>query len=458
MLPVANRVALVVDGTRGVRPAVRSRGSRPCRRWRTVAALLAGLLLATAACGGDPAASTDLAVERPAADSDEAAALAEGINAVGYDLFRAEAADSEQDVVLSPLSIGLAFGMLDAGATGETAAALSELFGYPVEGEARWSAFNTLDQRIVASRTTEDGAEMVVRLANRQFPDEAFEPVEGFDETIARWFGAGIEPLPIRADPQASRERINGWVSERTSGRIPDLLPDGVLGPDAALVLVNALYLEAAWSNPFEAELTEDEAFTRLDGSTVTVPTMMGGGLPGPALVTDEYEAVVLGYADGDDELLLVVPTSGHFTDVEAAFDGDLVASIDEEMGRHDRAAAGDPQPNVVLHLPRFASNTTLLLRERLEQDLGATGLFDVPGGLAGIHEEVTLGDAIHAADIEVDEEGTIAAAATALMLDGSEEGPPPTIIRADRPFLYLIRHQPTGANLFVGRVLDPSA
>jgi serpin B len=457
MLPMTNRVALVVDGTDGARPTVGSRDTRPCRRWRAVAALLVGLLLALTACG-DVAVLADLDVERPAPVSPDAAALATGINAVGYDLFRSEAADSTQDVVLSPLSIGLAFGMLDAGATGETATALTDLFGYPVEGEARWSAFNTLDQRIVDTRTTEDGAEMIVRLANRQFPDEAFQPAEGFDETIARWFGAGIEPLPIRTAPDASRERINSWVSERTSGRIPDLLPEGVLGPDAALVLVNALYLEATWINPFEEESTEDLAFTRLDGSTVAVPTMMGRGLPGPMLVTDEYEAVVLGYADRDYEMMLVVPTPGNFADVEAALDGDLVATMDEKMGRNERGEAADTQPNVVLYLPRFASNTTLLLRDRLEQDLGATGLFEVPGGLAGIHEELTLGDAIHAADIEVDEEGTIAAAATALMLDGSAEPPPPTVIRADRPFLYVIRHQPTGANLFVGRVLDPSA
>ena len=454
MLPRTDQLALVADGTpTGTRPTISTGRVHPARQRRTVATLLTGLLLILSACGGDPAASaSDPEVPRPAADSESAPALAAGLNAVGYDLFHAEAAASEQDVVLSPLSIGLAFGMLDVGATGETAEALDELFAYPVEGEARWSAFNTLDQRVVDTSETGDGEQMIVRLANRQFPDEAFEPVEGYDEAIARWFGAGIEPLPIRADPAAARERINGWVSERTEGRIPDLLPDSAPGPMAELVLVNALYYEAGWFSPFEESLTTDADFTRLDGSVVQVPTMKSFWLDGPVSITDGYEAVVMTYADTDYQLLLVVPTQGDYGEVEAAFGGELIDTIDDEMRQADHVP-------VVVHLPRFDSATHLPLRERLEQDLGVSGLFDVPGGLAGIDEDLMLGNAFHAATIEVDEEGTVATAATALeAVEGAEPDPAePIEIRVDRPFLYLIRHQPTGANLFVGRVLDPS-
>jgi serpin B len=474
MLPSTIREALVADGTpEGARPAVRPRSSRPSRPRRPVAALLAGLLLLITACGGDPAATTEATdpangdvttaaepaattdpdVPRPEPDSDDAAALAAGINEVGYELFRAEAAASEQDVLLSPLSIGLAFGMLDVGATGATAEALEELFAYPVAGEVRWSAFNTLDQRVVAPGEASDGPNMVVRLANRQFPDESFEPVEGYDETIARFFGAGIEPLPLQADPEAARDRINGWVSDRTEGHIPDLLPESSPEPNAKLVLVNALYFEANWYSEFEAMFTTDADFTLLDGSIVQVPTMRSFWLDGPVSITDDYEAVVVSYADPAYQLLLVVPTRGDYAEVEATFDGELIDAIDGEM----RQAEHVP---VVVHLPRFDSETTLPLRERLEQDLDVTGLFEQPGGLNGIHQDVVLGNAFHAATIEVDEEGTIATAATALEeVEGAEPEPAePIEIHVDRPFLYLIRHRPTGANLFVGRVLDPAA
>jgi serpin B len=506
MFPSTIRAALVTDGTpmRGVDPAVPTTSSRPAERGRAVAALLVGFLILLTACGGGPAQTTDVAeptepdatttadedptdpdatttndddpsqsetdesngiedalartadleVDRPAADSDDATALAMGFNAVGFDLFRAEAATSEQDVVISPLSIGLAFGMLDVGATGDTAAALDELFAYPVEGEARWSAFNTLDQRVVATRETGDGETMVVRVANRQFPDEAFEPVEGYDETIARYFGAGIEPLPIRADPAAARERINGWVSEQTEGRIPSLLPDSSPSTDSKVVLVDALYYEAAWAEPFDENDTKDAGFVRFDGSYTRLPTMVARGLPGRVSISEEYDAVAVPYADPAYELLVVAPAEGLYADVEARFRPGFVDAIDTDM-----RVFGDVL--LELHLPRFESGTTLPLHELLEQDLGVTGLFDSPGGLAGIHEDLELGEAFHAATIEVDEGGTIGSAATALEAEfgGAPEAErDPFVIRVDRPFLYLIRHRPTGANLFVGRVLDPTA
>jgi serpin B len=105
--------------------------------------------------------------------------------------------------VVSPLSIGVAFGMADAGASGATADALTELFGYPVQGEDRWAAFNALEQSVAA----EGGDGPIVRLANRQFPDVSFETVEGYDELLGRWFGAGIEPLPLR---RRARRHANG--------------------------------------------------------------------------------------------------------------------------------------------------------------------------------------------------------------------------------------------------------
>jgi serpin B len=325
-----------------------------------------------------------------------------------------------------------------------------------VEGEARWSAFNTLDQQLVVDEEAVGEDRLAtVGLANRQFPDEAFEPVTGYDETLARWFGAGIESLPILADPDAARERINGWMSERTEGRIPELLPATSPPPAAKLVLVNALDYQIEWADRFDPDDTGRADFTRLDGTTVLVPMMKKGDLPGPAVVTDDYEAVVLAYADPAYELLLVVPTASHYEEVEAAFDNDLVATIREQMGDNPDIANG---AQVVLSLPPFDSATDLPLRERLEQDLGVSGLFNTPGGLAGIHQALELGDAFHTATIEMNEDGTIASAATAFeVLFGAAEAPPPIEIHANRPFLYVIRHRPTGANLFVGRCLDPS-
>jgi len=419
------------------------------------ATVVAGLLLAACAAPPDATdgradgdtepepADTKLAaldVERPAPNSPDAADLAAGLNDVGYRLFAAAAAESADDLVLSPLSIGVAFGMADAGASGETAQALADLFVYPVEGEARWQAFNTLEQDVT------DVGGPVVRLANRQFPDTDFATVDGYDERLATYFGARVEPLPLKADSEGSRARINDWVAEQTEDLIPDLVPPGLLGPDSELVLVNALYLEADWALPFGKYGTEDADFTRLDGSTVTVPLMHELELRGPAVTTDTYAATEIPYEGNELSMLVVVPAEGRYADVEAQLAEGLVDEI-------DAAATGRA---VELFLPRFESDGALDLRPLIEGDLGVTGIFGA--GYDGIAPGITLESAVHAADIAVDEQGTVAAAATALEFPSSGPPEPEVTVRADRPFLYLIRHRPTGAVLFLGRVLDPSA
>lgn len=417
-----------------------------------VTVLVMALALLATGCGGatstgpggsvGPAGSAPVDVHRPPPDSSDVDGLIAGLNAVGYDLFGVAAAGGGEDLVLSPLSIGLAFGMADVGATGATADTLADLFAYPVEGQARWSAFNTLEQSVT------DVGEPIVRLANREFPDESFDIVDGYDETLARWFGAGVEPLPLQAEPEASRKRINSWVAERTEDLIPELVPKGMINTTSVMVLVNALYLQADWARPFGKYPTEEAAFTRLDGSEVTVPLMHELELSGPAVATDTYAATEIPYEDGQLSMLVIVPTSGNYVQVEQRLSGELVAEIDAA------ATTGATE----LWLPRFDSTTNLDLRRALETDLGVEHLFGAGGEWWGIAEGITLESAVHAADISVDEHGTVAAAATALGFQESGPPEPDITVRADRPFLYLIRHKPTGAVLFVGRVMDPSA
>ena len=360
---------------------------------------------------------------------------------MGFDLFAQAAADTSGDVVLSPLSIGLAFGMADVGATGATADALQKLFAYPVDGEERWSAFNTLDQEVT------DVGEPVVRLANRQYPDESFDTAPGYDQTLRRWFGTGIEPLPLQDEPEPARARINEWVAEQTEQLIPELLPEGMVNAQSVMVLVNALYLEADWERPFGKYPTEDATFTRLDGSQVTVPLMHERELSGPAVATDSYAATEIPYEDGQLSMLVIVPEDGHYQQVEDDLSNELVAEID----------AAATEGVVELWLPRFESDARLDLAEAFD-GLGVDAVFGPGGSWDGVAPGIFLASGVHAADISVDEYGTVAAAATGLGFAESGPPPPDVTVRADKPFLYLIRHEPTGAVLFVGRVTDPSA
>lgn len=404
-------------------------------------------VLVTVGCG--PAATGDASSSDPASGevarststSDDAEALAEGLNEVGFALFKLAAAGSPDDVVISPLSVGLAFGMADVGATGATADALQELFDYPVEGENRWSAFNTLDQEVT------DVGDPVVRLANRQYPDVSFETAPGYDEALRRWFGVGIEPLPLQSEPEQSRAKVNEWVAEQTEQLIPQLVPEGMINSQSVMLLVNALYLQADWELPFGKYPTEDAPFARLDGSQVTVPLMHELELAGPAVATDTYTATEIPYQGGELSMLVIVPEEGHYQQVEDELSNGLVAEID----------AGATAGSVELWLPRFEADTRLDLYEAFE-DLGVDDVFGPGGSWDGIAQGIFLASGVHAADISVDEYGTVAAAATALAFEESGPPQPDVTVRADKPFLYLIRHQSTGAVLFVGRVTDPSA
>jgi serpin B len=407
--------------------------------------LVASMLVAACAVpGGAP-------VERPSPDSTDIAALAMGLNDAGYRMFQAAAASSDQDVVLSPLSIGLAFGMVDVGATDNLAVRLEELFGFPATGEARWSAFNTLEQSLVQEgepATDERPATLTLRIANRAYQDTDFQPVEGYNDLLEKWFGAGLETLDLQEDPEGSRTVINEWVAERTQDLIPELIAPDFITDDTVMILINALYMKAAWQTPFEDFATADADFTFLDGTTASVPLMHNGQFNGNAYVGDGYSAIDLPYYGDNLSMLVIAPDSGNFPDIESQLGSDFVAEVDGLL---------TDQP-VDFYLPRFESTADLDLRDVIENQLEIPGIFEVLE-LGGIHPDAYVSGAVHSAKIIVDEEGTEAAAATAIGVEAGSAPPPPGLaIRVDRPFLYVIRDHDTGAVLFVGRVLDPRA
>jgi serpin B len=426
------------------------------RRTRTIVlSMLAPLVIAScaSATASDPyPPHSDPIVVRPNPDSPDTRDLAAGINNVGYDLFHAVTFHEDSDIVLSPLSIGLAFGMLDLGATDNLATVLDDLFGYPVSGDARWSAFNMLEQLLVTQPgTTTPGPDEpvppIVRIANREFHDTNFSPVAGYDEQLMRWFGAGIEPLPFATDQEGSRQHINAWVSDKTEALIPDLIPQGSITPETVMVLVNALYLKAQWASQFDVAMTADGPFTLLNGSTATVPFMHDNQLSATTTVGDGYTAIDLPYAASGLSMLVIVPDSGNYDQIESGLGTDFVSGVEASL-----------EPSEVdLYLPKFESETAFNLRDAIEGDLGVTGLFMVPE-LGGIGQNVVVTDALHAAKIKVDESGTEAAAATAIVMDLTSMPSQVTELRVDRPFIYLIRDAGTGAVLFIGRVLNPSS
>jgi serpin B len=277
---------------------------------------------------------------------------------------------------------------------------------------------------------------------------EGFEFLMPFLDTLARSYGAGMRIVDFAGATEAARQAINGWVAEETNDRITDLIPEGVLGPMVRLVLTNAVYLDATWMEPFDPDATSDGPFRLLDGTEVTVPMMHQEGTL-PYASGDGWRAVEVPYVGGELAMLVLVPDGGRYAEIEA----DAGAYFDE-------ARAGVAATLVRLGMPKFEFRTQAGLGDLL-RNLGMTTAFDpASADFSGMTntERLFISDVIHEAFIAVDEAGTEAAAATAVVMRATAAPSEAFEVEIDRPFLFSLYDRETGAVLFMGRVLDPSA
>ncbi|WP_203653399.1 serpin family protein [Demequina activiva] len=391
--------------------------------------------------------------ERPQPCSELVPSLARGIDEAGYAIFRACASGTDNTVV-SPASIGLAFGMADAGASGQLAVAIAAGFGLPASGRERLAAFNAYQQRLStapdaasADPATGEAVEPpTVVVANRVFTDAGDEPRPEYREVLATWFGAGAESVPLRTEPGAAAERMNAWVDEHTQGLVRDLFAAESFSEASRLVLLNALAMTATWRDELLPEDTEDEPFTRLDGSQVDVPLMDATATAAGVAEIDGGVAAALAYAGGQLEMVVIVPESGRFEQMRDRMGTALMEELDLSW----------LHSGCTVRLPRFEAASTVALRDVMADALGVEGLFDTDG-LDGIGDHLQIADAIHATSVIVDEKGTEAAAVTGIGIALTGAPLEWLDVRADQPFLYVIRDVDTGAALFVGQVLDPS-
>ncbi len=387
---------------------------------------------------------------RAGAGSDDGAAFAAGGNALGLDLYGRLRMRSG-NLVLSPFSIASALAMTWAGARGETSARMKAVLHLDVPPDQALRTAGRL------SATLRDPAQPIVfRIANRLF-GETSEPLErGFLDATAAAFGAGLDPVDFKHAPAAARGRINGWVEDETRKRIRDLVPPSAIDSETRLVLVNALYFLGDWAAPFEQEATFAAPFTVAAGSAKDVPTMHRRGAY--RLLHDRDLAVLeMPYKGGALAMLVLLPDQ---PDGLAALEASLSAV------RIDAIVGALAPATVDLALPKFEVNPSvgMPLREELTA-LGMGVAFDRRrADFTGIanpknpEDRLAIGDVFHKAFVKVDEKGTEAAAATAVVIARAGGAMAQAqSFKADHPFLFLIRHQASGAILFLGRVSDPS-
>jgi len=407
------------------------------------------------ACAGVPdppgelAASSAARDTSPDVDSATLASLTRSNQAFALDLYAGFADADDDNLLLSPHSISLAFVMTYAGAEGETATEMSRVLHYDLPEPGLHDAFNALDLEL-ATRSEVEGARddqgFELSILNQPFGQVGFGFESDYLDILARSYGAGMRLLDFETDPEGARRQINDWVLDATRDRIEDLLPPGSIREATRLVLTNAIYFKASWAEPFEASETRDDDFALLDGSEVSVPTMHGV-MDGSYAAGDGWVAGEVPYVGGEVVMGVLLPDEGRFAEIEDAMDPAFLEAALQALEPASLSFA----------LPRFTFETQASLKESL-QALGMQAAFSDAADFSGITTEAELfvSDAFHKTFIAVDEEGTEAAAATAVVAEAQSAGPEPAELVVDRPFVFWIRDRPTGALLFLGRVTDP--
>jgi serpin B len=268
----------------------------------------------------------------------------------------------------------------------------------------------------------------------------------GFLDLLAANYGAGLRVLDLAGNDESARMTINDWARQKTAGRITDLLPMGAVQGDTVLVLTNAIYFRASWQTPFDETATAPAPFHRLDGSTQDVPTMRLTAVLRQAS-TPDYDAVSLPYAGGKLSMLVAAARPGRFDALDGPLAPDTLAAVESAL----RPA------NVALRFPKLSFSAAFSLAEELAA-LGMPLAFSDGADFSGMNGAggLKLTDVVHKAFISVDEKGTEAAAASGVVVGPTSLPPPPIDLWIDRPFIFVVRDEPTRTILFLGRFADP--
>ena len=369
----------------------------------------------------------------------------EAVNAFAADLYDLLVMNAPHDnLVFSPASIAIALAMTAAGAQGMN---LDEMLTVLHAGDADAVAefhrsMNGLLAGLEAADRTAvgpmgDDITVELRLANSLWCQQSTPFRQPFLDLLATEYGAGANLVDYQGDLEGTRQTINAWVADATRDHVPELLKQGILTPNTVLTLVNAVFLKAPWETPFDQQPTGDAPFTTAPGDAVTVP-MMRAVIDTPYGTGPDWVAVDLPYALGDLHLTVVLA------------DGELPtpAEVDAALSRM----------LVDVGLPRFDIESAVELNEILKT-LGMPLAFD-GGDFSSMSsgEPLYIGHVVHGATMTLDEHGTEAAAATAVVMITEAGLPEPAATAVfDRPFTFWLRERSTDAILFMGRVTDPS-
>jgi len=424
--------------------------------------LLAGIIALgciAAGCTGTekaaPADSTPPAGEGTASPDDVAESISnvtDGNNRFALDLYRQISSDpayAGRNIFFSPYSISSALAITYEGARGTTADEIRSVLSLPADDAVRRQGFAALNAAL--NRGSDN---YTLHIANALWAEETYRFLPDYTETAERWYGANVTNLDFVSDAEGSRETINRWVEEKTEDRIRDLLPPGSIDSITRLVITNAIYFKGDWVREFNPDETTDEEFRVSPEKTVTVPMMHRTDEEAiyPYTETDTLQVLEMPYAHGNEtgiSMIVLLPKDGNLTALEETLDADTIAELRNSL----------VEQRVRVVFPKFRLETGYTLSQILA-DMGMPAVFSADADLSGMDgtDMLFVNEVYHKAFVDVNEEGTEAAAATGVVvsLKGAPGGDTTPVFRADHPFVFLIVDKDNGTILFAGRVVNP--
>ncbi|WP_203338673.1 serpin family protein [Nocardioides limicola] len=426
--------------------------------------LLVGLsALALAACGsltggGGTVVDADLVsveVDRLPGDEGAVPEVAAALHRLAGGVV--DLVEDGDNLALSPYSIAVALAMTGNGADGRTADEMYDVLG--LDRDALNEGLNALTQLIDAlagDQTRADGseAELELEVANALFGHHQTVWATDFLTTLGEYYGAGMRTVDWVGDTEGARQQVNEWTAERTRDRIPEIVPEDAVDALTRLILVNAIYLKAPWEEPFEVDSTRPRLFRLADGERISVESMWAMLDHSSYAAGDGWRAASMPYAGGGAAMTLLLPEVGREADARALVTDGRLGEVLDALG---------PE-RVELTWPKFEFTSDVPLKQTLI-DLGMPTAFTPAADFLAMTSPETpaderalmITDVLHQAFVAVDEEGTEAAAATAVVM-GLTSMPTYTPLVLDRPFWFLIHDTTHGTPLFIGHVADPRA
>ncbi|MFW9917437.1 MAG: serpin family protein [Candidatus Thorarchaeota archaeon] len=372
--------------------------------------------------------------------------LVQDNNAFAMDLYQRLRA-SDGNIFLSPYSISTALAMTYGGARGNTEKEMAKTLRFSLDQENLHPAFALLESRF---NKLQEVGNIKLSVANALWPQQDYKFLDEYLSLIKTHYGVSITPVDYKRARKTARKMINRWVEDKTQDKIKDLVKPGILDTLTRLVLVNAIYFKGNWENQFKAEKTKDSPFYISSKKSVQAPMMTQKEKFGYADI-GSFEMLKLPYVGNEMSMIVLLPKEvDGLKQLEASLSAE---NLKRWKGRLSKREA-------LVFLPKFQMTSMF----RLDKTLVSMGMADAFSdskanfaGMDGRPDWLYIGAVIHKAFVDVNEEGTEAAAATAVVMKARRMPAPPPVFRADHPFIFLIQENQNGSILFMGRVTDPT-